>query len=254
MKNNIDLRYHIVTKFTNLRSSIMNATTEIHVDMSGDVVQTSTVWRTILIKKLVMKNDNMVYCIICYFNLLRPRDTLVNWITIRSSLPSWVGIGGLSKVVATQRTHDAMITSSWRRNDVATSFRRLNDVIIASCAHWAPSAMWAGPLIYLWPGTTGYAWIIPSSRIWDYVLHVEQISCAITNWPTSVSQPFSSLNSSLGFAGGKHHQKIIIPIFRLIFQNFAIPGCFPHIIFYCYIFSLLSSGWFVIAVCYSISV
>ena len=42
-------------------------------------------------------------------------------------------------------------------------------------------------------------------------------------WPTSVSHPFSSLNSSLGFAGGKHYQKFTIPIFRLI-QNFAIPG------------------------------
>ena len=73
-------------------------------------------------------------------------------------------------------------------------------------------------------------------------------------WPTSVNHPFSSLNSSLGFAGGKHYQKITIPIFRLILQNFAIPGCFPYILFYCYLFSLLSSGWFVIAVCDSISV
>ena len=42
-------------------------------------------------------------------------------------------------------------------------------------------------------------------------------------WPTSVSHPFSSLNNSLGFTGGKHYQKIIIPIFRLVLQNFAIP-------------------------------
>ena len=47
----------------------------------------------------------------------------------------------------------------------------------------------------------------------------------------------------------KNNQKIIIPIFRLILQNFAIPGCFPYILFYRYCFSLLSSGWFVIAVC-----
>ena len=32
-------------------------------------------------------------------------------------------------------------------------------------------------------------------------------------WPASVSHPFSSLNSSLGFAGEKHYQKITIPIF-----------------------------------------
>ena len=72
-------------------------------------------------------------------------------------------------------------------------------------------------------------------------------------WPTSVSHPFSSLNSFLGFAGGKHYQKITIPIFRLVLQNFAIPGYFPYILFYRYPFSLLSSGWFVIAVCGSIS-
>ena len=57
------------------------------------------------------------------------------------------------------------------------------------------------------------------------------------------------------FAGEKHSQKIIIPIYRLVLQNFAIPGYFPYILFYCYLFSLLSSVWFVIAVvCGSISV
>ena len=44
-------------------------------------------------------------------------------------------------------------------------------------------------------------------------------------WPASVSHPFSSLNSSLGFSREKHYQKIDIPIFRL--QNFAIPRWFP---------------------------
>ena len=29
--------------------------------------------------------------------------------------------------------------------------------------------------------TTGDVWIIPSFRIWDYVLHVEHISCVITS-------------------------------------------------------------------------
>ena len=72
-------------------------------------------------------------------------------------------------------------------------------------------------------------------------------------WPTSVSHPFSFLNSSLGLAGEKHNQKITIPIVRLVLQNFAIPGYFPYILFY-YLFSLLSSGLFVIAVCGSVSV
>ena len=73
-------------------------------------------------------------------------------------------------------------------------------------------------------------------------------------WPTSPSHPFSSLNSSLGLAGGKHYEKIIIPIFRLVLQNFVLPHCFLCILFCHYLLSLLSSGWFVIAVCGSISV
>ena len=73
-------------------------------------------------------------------------------------------------------------------------------------------------------------------------------------WPTSVSHTFSSLNSSLDLAAGKHYPKITIPIFRLVLQNFAIPDCFPYILFHHYHFSLLSSGWFVIALCGSVSV
>ena len=36
--------------------------------------------------------------------------------------------------------------------------------------------------------------------------------CYHTLWPSSVSHPFSSFNSSLGFAGGQHYQKVIILI------------------------------------------
>ena len=73
-------------------------------------------------------------------------------------------------------------------------------------------------------------------------------------WATSLSHTCSSFNYSFGFAGGKHYKKITIPIFRLVRQNFAIPDHFPYILFYRYLFSSLSSGWFVIAVCDSISV
>ena len=79
--------------------------------------------------------------------------------------------------------------------------------------------------------------------------------CLHELWPTSGSHPFSFLDISLGLAGGKHYQKISIPIFRLVLQNFAVPGFFPYI--FCtisYYLSSLSSGWFVIAVCGSISV
>ena len=37
---------------------------------------------------------------------------------------------------SSQRAHDAIITSLWRQNDVATLFWRHNDVIFASCARW----------------------------------------------------------------------------------------------------------------------
>ena len=55
----------------------------------------------------------------------------------------WVGVGGFSKVVASF-------------NHVGGSFN-------------------------LYMAVTRGVWIIPSFRIWDYVLHVEHISCVITN-------------------------------------------------------------------------
>ena len=120
----------------------------------------------------------------------------------------WVGVGSFSKLVATF-------------NHVGGSFNLLMAI-------------------------TGDGWIIPSFQIWDYVLHVEHISCVFTNCGQH-QRAILSLEE-------KHYQKISIPIFRDVLQNFAIPGYFPHILFYCYLFSLLSSGWFVIAVCGSISV
>ena len=54
-------------------------------------------------------------------------------------------------------------------------------------------------------------------------------------WP-SVSHPF---NSSLGFAGGKHFQKITIPIFRLVLQillfQVTLLVCFSIAIFSPYV-------------------
>ena len=41
-----------------------------------------------------------------------------------------------------------------------------------------PYYYWAGPVTM---ATTGDFWIIPSFRIWGYVLHAEHISCVITN-------------------------------------------------------------------------
>ena len=101
---------------------------------------------------------------------------------------------------------------------------------------------------------TGDVWIIPSSNLGLWAAYWAHFMCYHELWPTSVSHPFSFLNSSLGLAGGKYHQKIIIPIFRHVLQNFAILGYFPYILFYHYLSYVLSPGWFVIAVCVSISV
>ena len=108
---------------------------------------------------------------------------------------------------------------------------------------WPPSAMWVGPLIF---------YDHHQGCLNNPIFSNLGLCPACSLWTTFVSHPFSFLNSSLGLAGGKHYQKITIPIFRLL-QNFAIPGYFPYIILYSYPFPLLSSGWFVIAVCGSAS-
>ena len=79
-------------------------------------------------------------------------------------------------------------------------------------------------------------------------------TCHHELWPTSVGHPFSFLSSSWGLTGEKHYQKFTIAIFRFVLQNFTIPGYFPYFLFDSCLFSLLSSGLFVIAACGSISV
>ena len=71
--------------------------------------------------------------------------------------------------------------------------------------------MWVG-LISFYGHHRGDTWIIPSFRIWGYVLHAEHISCVIMNCG---QHPFSTFNGSVGLTGGKYYQKIIIPIIRL---------------------------------------
>ena len=111
---------------------------------------------------------------------------------------------------------------------------------------WPPSAVWAGLLIFYGHHRRCLKNSIFSNlglcaACWAHFM------CHHKWWPTSVIHPFSSLNRSLGLTGRKYPE-ITIPIFRLI-QNFAFPGCFSYILLYCYIFSLLSSGWVVIAAC-----
>ena len=83
---------------------------------------------------------------------------------------------------------------------------------------WLPSTMWAGPLIYFWPprgclNNPIFSNLGLCAACWA------RLMCHHELWPTSVSHPFSSLKSSLGFFGGKHCQKITLPIFRLVLQN-----------------------------------
>ena len=156
------------------------------------------------------------------------------------------------------------------RLDAAASSTASATVSAAStaAATFAPHVKYLGQRIYrsgemywmtfswLWPKVTAVAWI--SQKLLVCTIKFSNLGLCAACWTHfmrhHVSHPFSSLNSSLGLAGGKLYQKITIPIFRLVLQNFAIPGCFPYILFYCYLFSLLSSGWFVTAVCGSISV
>ena len=118
---------------------------------------------------------------------------------------------------------------------------------------WSPSTMWW--VLYCFPSTTtGGCLNNPIfSNVGFYAACWAHFMCLHELWPTSASPPFS-LNSSLGLAGGKHNQKITVPVFRLVLQNFALPGCFPCILFYSYLFSLISSGRFVIVLSGFISV
>ena len=116
----------------------------------------------------------------------------------------WMGVGGFSKVVATFNYVEGSVT--------------------------------------IFMATAGDVWIIPSFRIWGYVLHVEHISCLITNcgqhqWAIP-SLFFIALWVLLE---EKYYQKITIPVFRFVVQNFTIPDYFPCILFCRYILSLLSS-------------
>ena len=88
------------------------------------------------------------------------------------------------------------------------------------------------------------------------MLYVEHISCVITNcgqYLWVITSPLSRAPYDL-LEENTTRKLLSGPIFRLVLQNLAIPVCFPGIIFYRYRFSLLSSGWLVIAVCGSVSV
>ena len=114
---------------------------------------------------------------------------------------------------------------------------------------WPPSTMGLGPLINLM-ATTWDVWIITS--FFEFGI----MCCMLSTSPVSSrilvnirESPLLLSKWRLRFCWRKHY-----PIFWLALRNFAIPVCFPYIILYRYLFSLVTSVWFVIAVCGSISV
>ena len=101
-----------------------------------------------------------------------------------------------------------------------------------------------GGLLNLFMATNGYAWIMTESFEFGMLSTFHVSSRIVVN----IS------GSSVCFAGDKHYKKITIRILKPVLQNFAVPDCFPYIIFCRYLVYLLSSGWFVFVVCGSISV
>ena len=69
--------------------------------------------------------------LICYWYVLP--DCITNFCYLLWNFWQWVI---RSNMALSQRTHDVMITSLLRQNDVAMSFWRNNDVVITSCVDW----------------------------------------------------------------------------------------------------------------------
>ena len=75
----------------------------------------------------------------------------------------------------------------------------------------SPSNMWVGPLIFFKCHQQGCLNNPIFSNLGLYATCWACFICHHELWPIPVSHPFS-----LGLAGGKHYQKITIPIFRLV--------------------------------------
>ena len=121
---------------------------------------------------------------------------------------------------------------------------------------WSPLTVWVGPLIFL-STTTWDVWIIPSFQIWGYMLHVEHVSCVITNhgqhqWVI----PSPSLNSSLCMLEENVIRKLLSLSLELFFKILLFQVAF--LIFFFKAIFLFNFFWlvgcFVIAVCGFISV
>ena len=102
---------------------------------------------------------------------------------------------------------------------------------------WPPSTIWAGHFIFHGHhrgclNNPIFSNLGLCAACWAHFM------CHHELWPTSVSHPFSFFDSSLCLAGGKQYQEISIPVFRVVLQNFPVPGYFPYTFFYRYILFL----------------
>ena len=100
---------------------------------------------------------------------------------------------------------------------------------------------------------TRYVWVIPSFLIWGYVLHVGHVSCVITNFGQHerVTPSLSSI-TLYAFLEENTTIKLLSLSLDLFLKILFIQVPF-HIFCFITILSLLSSGWFVIAICGSVS-
>ena len=119
---------------------------------------------------------------------------------------------------------------------------------LGSFLRWrSHSTMWAGPLISVPPRGCQNNPIFSNLGLCTACC-AHFFMCHHELWPTSASLPFSSLSSSLGITEEIYYQKINIAVIRLVLQTFALQDCLPFILFYHYLFSVISPGWVVITV------
>ena len=92
----------------------------------------------------------------------------------------------------------------------STSYHELGWGLGSFLRWWSLSTMWDGPLIFSVPplGMSEWSHLIEfklCAACWAHFTYHYEL------WPTSVSHPLSSLNSSLGLAGGKYSW---VPLWR----------------------------------------
>ena len=95
------------------------------------------------------------------------------------------------------------------------SFQLSGWVLGAFLGWWPPSAMWVGPLIFLWPppgclNNPIFSNLRLSATFWAHFLCHRELR------PTSVGHHFSFLNSSWGLTEGKHYYHVTFLIFFFI--------------------------------------